>query len=167
MLQAFLIMSLLAVAAAFIAYKKDPFIIPESARSSAILAVKVIPLIVVALFLAALVERIMPRNLIIKYVGSGSGWKGLFIGSLLGIITPGGPFVQFPIVMSLFKAGADIGPLVAYLSAWALLGMSRVLMIEVPLLGLPIVTVRFLSSLLFPPIMGFVAKFLWRLFRFS
>lgn len=167
MLQAFLIMSLLAVAAAFIAYKKDPFIIPESARSSAILAVKVIPLIVIALFLAALVERIMPRNLIIKYVGSGSGWKGLFIGSLLGIITPGGPFVQFPIVMSLFKAGADIGPLVAYLSAWALLGMSRVLMIEVPLLGLPIVTVRFLSSLLFPPIMGFVAKFLWRLFRFS
>ncbi|HDL90339.1 MAG TPA: hypothetical protein ENG14_05490 [Thermodesulforhabdus norvegica] len=167
MLQAFLIMSLLAVAAAFIAYKKDPFIIPESARSSAILAVKIIPLIVVALFLAALVERIMPRNLIIKYVGSGSGWKGLFIGSLLGIITPGGPFVQFPIVMSLFKAGADIGPLVAYLSAWALLGMSRVLMIEVPLLGLPIVTVRFLSSLLFPPIMGFVAKFLWRLFRFS
>jgi hypothetical protein len=35
---------------------------------------------------------------------------------------------HFPAIASLFKMGVGIGPLVAYLSAWSLFGLQRVIM---------------------------------------
>ena len=42
---------------------------------------------------------------------------------------------HFPVIASLFKMGVGIGPLVAYLSAWSLFGLQRVIMWEIPFLG--------------------------------
>jgi uncharacterized membrane protein YraQ (UPF0718 family) len=61
----------------------------------------------------------------------------------------------------LFKAGANIGPLIAYLSAWALIGLNRVIAFEIPLLGFQITFTRLLCSFIFPIIIGYMAKFVY------
>ena len=42
---------------------------------------------------------------------------------------------HFPVIASLYKVGVGVGPLVAYLSAWSLFGLQRIIMWEIPFLG--------------------------------
>lgn len=79
----------------------------------------------------------------------------------LGGITPGGPMTHFPVIASLFKMGVGIGPLVAYLSAWSLFGLQRVIMWEIPFLGAKVVAIRIAVSLLFPLIAGWLCELVW------
>ena len=58
----------------------------------------------------------------------------------------------------LLKGGASVGAVTAYLSAWALLGVHRVLAFEIPILGWRFALLRFVSSLLAPVFVGFVAQ---------
>jgi len=53
----------------------------------------------------------------------------------LGTVTPGVPMTHFPIIASLFEVGLGIGPLVAYLTAWSLFGLQRIIMWEIPFSG--------------------------------
>jgi uncharacterized membrane protein YraQ (UPF0718 family) len=61
----------------------------------------------------------------------------------------------------MFKAGVNIGPLIAYLSAWALIGLNRVIAFEIPLLGFKLTITRVLCSFIFPIIIGYMAKFVF------
>jgi len=81
----------------------------------------------------------------------------------VGALTPGGPFVPFPLVASLWKAGTGIGPLVSYLTAWSLLGFHRILIYEGPIMGWRFVAVRLASAILAPIGVGYVAILLDRL----
>jgi uncharacterized membrane protein YraQ (UPF0718 family) len=94
-------------------------------------------------------------------MGHGSGIRGLLIGMTLGGVTPGGPMTHFPVIASLFKMGVGIGPLVAYLSAWSLFGLQRVIMWELPFLGPKVVALRFAVSFLFPFVAGWLCELLW------
>ena len=45
------------------------------------------------------------------------GMKGILIASAAGAISPGGPFINFPLVAALYQAGAGVGaPLAGYLA---------------------------------------------------
>jgi uncharacterized membrane protein YraQ (UPF0718 family) len=94
-------------------------------------------------------------------MGHGSGFKGLLIGMSLGGVTPGGPMTHFPVIASLFKMGVGVGPLVAYLTAWSLFGLQRVVMWEIPFLGPKVVILRIAVSFLFPLAAGWLCHWLW------
>ena len=64
-------------------------------------------------------------------------------------------------IASLFKMGVGIGPLVAYLSAWSLFGLQRVIMWEIPFLGAKVVAIRIAVSLLFPLVAGWLCELVW------
>jgi hypothetical protein len=51
-----------------------------------------------------------------------------------------------------------LGPLVAYMTAWSLFGMQRIIAWEAPLMGWRFVTVRIVSSLAFPILAGWLVK---------
>jgi uncharacterized membrane protein YraQ (UPF0718 family) len=74
---------------------------------------------------------------------------------------PGGPFASFPLVLALSQAGADIGALIAFLVAWAAIGINRLLIWEIPFMGLEFSALRFVSSLPLPLIAGAIARYLW------
>jgi len=158
MYSALILMVGLALVLAAVAYRREPHLLIEAARSGGGLFLQILPMLLIAFFVAGLVDVLLPRDLIAHWVGRESGVKGLLIATCLGAVTPGGPFVQFPVVASLYKAGADVGPLVAYLSAWALIGLNRVIIYEIPLLGPQLTFVRLVCSFAFPPIIGFVAR---------
>ena len=79
------------------------------------------------------------------------------IGCIAGALTPGGPYVSFPIVASLYKAGAGVGTVVAYVTAWSLWAVGR-LPLEISLIGPKFTLIRFLSTLIFPPLAGLIAR---------
>ena len=67
---------------------------------------------------------------------------------------------HFPVIATFYKMGVGIGPLVAYLTAWSLFGLQRIIMWEIPFLGAKVVAVRFAVSFLFPLFaVGFVSGF--------
>ena len=108
---------------------------------------------------ASAISVLVPRDKVRGWLGSESGARGLVIASALGAIMPGGPFASFPLVLALAKAGADIGALIAFLTAWAALSLSRLLIWEIPLLGFDFGMLRLVASLPLPLLAGFLARF--------
>lgn len=56
---------------------------------------------------------------------------------------------------------AGLPALITFLTSWAGLGVNRILVWEIPMLGGRFVAVRVLLSLLVPPVLGLVARVLW------
>ena len=154
-------MLILSIILGGIAYHKSPQLPVQAIKSGGGLLLRLIPVLILAFFVAGLMEVLLPKEILVRWVGAESGFKGILIGTGLGAIAPGGPFIQFPIVATMFKAGAHIGPLIAYLSAWALIGINRVIAFEIPLLGFHITLTRLLCSFIFPIIIGYLAKFVF------
>ena len=115
----------------------------------------VLPNLLLGFTLAGFMQVLLPSELIAKYMGQESGWKGLLIGAGAGCITPGGPFTHFPILAAFLSKGAGVGPVSAYVAAWALLGLQRFIVWELPILGSQFALARFSASLVFSPI-GFL-----------
>ena len=75
--------------------------------------------------LAGFFNVLVPRELLVKWMGEQSGFQGIVIAWLLGLLMPGGPYVVFPIAASLLKQGVGVGPLLAFITAKALLSPTR------------------------------------------
>jgi uncharacterized membrane protein YraQ (UPF0718 family) len=126
------------------------------------LLLRVAPLIVGALILAQLLQRLIPQDRLRRWVGAESGWRGLVLATAAGAVTPGGPFAAFPLVLAFQRSGADLGACVAYVTSWSVLGFHRVLIFELPLLGPDFTWLRVLVSLPMPLVAGFAARLIER-----
>ena len=116
-----------------------------------------IPLIVSATLIASLAQAAIPRQVITDFLGEESGLKGIAVGTLLGSVIPGSPYVIFPLVGGLYKAGAGVGTIIAFISAWSLVSLSRI-PTEIPFLGAKMVAVRIVVSLVFPVVLGILGQ---------
>ena len=122
------------------------------------LLLKVLPRVFAAMLIAGFIQVMLPRDLVARWVGEESGLKGIFIACIAGAIMPGGPMTACPLVVALHASGADRGALVAYLTAWSLLGVQRILTWELPLMGSEFVSVRFVACLFLPFLAGMIAR---------
>ena len=155
------IMATAAVLALVAVYWKSPAAAERGLNATGSLLIEITPRMIAAFTLAGLFQAIVPEELIVRWMGHGSGWRGLLIGMSLGGVTPGGPMTHFPVIASLYKMGVGVGPMVAYLSAWSLFGLQRVIMWEIPFLGPKIVAIRVAVSLFFPFIAGWLCEMIW------
>ena len=119
--------------------------------------IQIFPRVVLALMTAGFLSQIVPQELVAGWLGAGSGFRGILIASLVGGVVPGGPVVSFPIAVILLKSGAGTPQLVAFLTAWSVFALHRVLAYELPLVGWRFSLVRFVSSLPLPLVTGFLA----------
>ena len=126
------------------------------------LFVGVVPLIALGMLLGGFARELADPKKIAPILGAQSGWLGLVLATALGAVTPGGPFAAFPIVYALFLAGADVGAVIAFLTAWSVIGVHRIVVWELPLLGPEFVIVRVLTSLPLPVLAGALARVLAR-----
>ena len=120
----------------------------------------VIPLLIAAFMIAGISQVLIPQETIEKWLGAGSGWKGLLLSSLAGAIIPGGPYVYYPIAGGLLKAGAGLGVLVSFVSAKNLWSVSRI-PFEIALLGSRLTLIRYALTFFLPPLMGALAETLF------
>ena len=154
----FLIFAGIAVIAGALCYAKGEDFFRTGVDASVSMTLDVLPRLVAAFLLAGFVEVLMPRDLIRKWIGDKSGLKGVLIASLAGALTPGGPIASFPLIAALYKLGADFGPLVAYLTAWELIAVQRMVVWEIPFMGTRFVLFRVLVSFLLPVLAGMIAR---------
>ena len=104
-----------------------------------------------------MIQVLVPTEMISKWVGAESGFRGILIGTALGGLTPGGPYVTMPIAAGLLRTGANVGTMVAFVTAWSLLAVSR-LPIDIGLLGWKFTLIRLACTFFFPPIAGLIAN---------
>lgn len=118
-----------------------------------------LPVLVIALFMAGFAEVLLPPNLVENWLSDSSGWRGIVIAWIAGILTPGGSIIGLPIVATLYKAGVGISILMTYATSFALLSMLRI-PLEVGFLGWRLAGLRVLVSLLLPLVAGFTTQLL-------
>jgi uncharacterized membrane protein YraQ (UPF0718 family) len=123
--------------------------------------VEILPLLALAFIVAGMVQVLLPREVVASWVGAESGMRGILIGTAAGSLTPGGPFVSLPMVAGFFRAGAGMGTMVAYITAWSLLSVARLPM-EIGILGWRFTAIRIACTWFMAPVAGFIAHALFK-----
>ena len=108
------------------------------------------PVTLMGMTLAGTMQILAPPGVIGRYMGEDSGLLGLAIGMGAGLITPGGPYVMYPIGAALMTSGAGIGPMAGFVSTRNLVTFNRLLVWELPFLGWPFTLTRLLVSFWMP-----------------
>ena len=121
---------------------------------------RVLPLLAAAFIVAGLTQVLVTKEFVTRWLGSDTGWKGIGLACLAGALIPGGPYVYYPITAVMLHNGAGLGVLVAFIIAKNLWSISR-LPYEIALIGPTFTLWRFLLTLIFPPLLGFVTEWLF------
>lgn len=157
MLAATIVMGVIALALLGLGYYRGEGQHVQGLKSAGTLTVQILPLLVFAFIIGGMAQVLIPHELMAKWVGAESGWRGIIIGTVAGGLSPGGPYVSLPIVAGLMQAGAGIGTMVAYLTGWSLWAVARLPM-EVGILGWRFTLIRLASTFLLPFLAGFIAQ---------
>lgn len=113
-----------------------------------------------------LIQVLIPGHLVAEWLGPASGLKGILIGSYVGIIMSGGPFVILPVIASIHAAGAGVGPVIALLTG-GILGIQGFIAYQIPFLGIKIALTRYIVCFFIPPIVGLAGAAVYQLFQLA
>ena len=152
-----LVMALLATALVAVGYFGGKGLHTAGFKIAFSMTKEILPLLVFAFIVAGMVQVLLPQDLVTRWVGGESGFRGILIGTVAGGLAPGGPYVSLPIAAGLFRAGAGMGTMVAFLTGWSLWAASRLPM-EVGIMGWKFTFVRLACTFFFPPIAGLIAQ---------
>jgi uncharacterized membrane protein YraQ (UPF0718 family) len=156
-----LIMGVLAIGLILFGYLRGEAQHIAGMRFAGRMIVQMLPLLIFALIVAGMIQVLLPKEFLSRWIGAESGMRGILLGTIAGGFAPGGPYVSLPIAAGLARAGAGLGTMVAFLTGWSLWAVSRLPM-EVGILGWRLTLVRVASTFFFPPIAGLIAEFVFR-----
>ena len=152
-----IIMVVLAIVLTVISYTRGGGEHILGLKSAGNMLIQILPLLFFSFIVASMIQVLIPTETISKWVGVESGFRGILLGTLFGSFIPGGPFVSLPVAAGLLRAGAGIGTMVAFLTAWSLLQVTRLPM-DVALMGWKFTAIRMACTFFFPPITGLIAN---------
>ena len=155
-----IIMGFLAVLLILLGYNRGGNEHITGLKTAYEMVLQILPLLLFAFIIAGMVQVLLPREILSKWIGIESGIRGIVIGSIAGGLAPGGPFVSMPIAAGLLKSGASIGTMVAFLTGWSLWAISRI-PVEIGILGWKFTLIRLVSTIIFPPMAGLIAQLLF------
>ena len=120
--------------------------------------------ILAGIVLGGFIQILLPKALVAEWIGPASGSTGIFIGTFIGMILTGGPFVIIPVIASIYGAGAAEGPIIALLAAANMTRIQGLLVMEIPFFGARVALTRFVICLFIPPLTGLAGSGLFKLF---
>ncbi len=157
MIIATIIMITIAAILVLIGYLKGTGAHITGVKNAFDMSIQILPLLLAAFIVAGMIQVLIPQELIARWVGAESGFKGIIIGTIAGGLSPGGPYVSLPIAAGLLRAGAGVGTMVAYLTGWSLWAVARLPM-EVGIMGWKFTIARLVSTFVLPFIAGWIAE---------
>ncbi len=120
-----------------------------------------LPRLVVALISAGLFAELLPEEIVRQYLGDTSGFQGVLLGMIFGLLTPGGVFVSFALAAGALQAGATEPSMIAYLTAWGLFAFTKVITEEMAFLGPRFIATRIALTFPIPLIAGGIGMLVW------
>lgn len=139
-------------------YILGPEVFASAVKRDRELLESLLPRLVAAQIVAGMIWVLLPREALSRLLGAPGSQRGLVIATIAGIITPGGPASAFPLLAIAAASGADVGILVTYITSWAMLGVQRILVWDVPFMGAEFSTLRFVVCLPLPLLAGILAR---------
>ncbi len=92
-----------------------------------------------------LLEAWISQENIEKWLGQGSGLKGMLISMALGTMPAGPLYAAFPVGVSLIEKGASYRNIIVFLSSWAALKIPHIMM-EIGAMGLRFAVIRLILT---------------------
>jgi len=138
---------------------KDSSLAAEGIKSAGTTLWKNLVLLLVGFLLAGLIQVIIPKDLIANWLGNQAGLRAVLIGCVAGGLIPGSPYAAFPIAAGFYNAGAGLGAMVGYITAWSLWSVTR-LPVEIAIIDPKLAMIRYGITFIVPPLAGFAAHFL-------
>lgn len=153
-----LLIAIVASAAAYVFWRDGPAQFLDVVWDDTGLFARMLPNVLAGCLIAALVTILLPRDTVVRWVGRDSGFKGILVSAGVGIIVPGGPFTIYPIAAAFLGMGADAAAVVALITSWTTIGLSRTLVWELPFLGFDFVLWRWLAALPLAVLAGLIVR---------
>lgn len=116
-----------------------------------------VPRMICALIAAGFIARLIPSEVIARYLGSEAGLTAILIAAATGALIPAGPVIAFAIGAVFMRAGASTPALIAFITSWSLFAAHRIFIYEIPLLGLTFLRLRLASVVVLPILAGLIA----------
>ena len=157
MLIATIIMGVIAAVLLLIGYQKGGGEHILGLKSAGNLLLQIIPILIFSFIIAGMIQYLIPTEIMSKWVGAESGFRGILIGTVVGSLAPGGPYVSLPLAAGLLRAGASVGTAVAFLTGWSLWSVTS-LPLYVGIMGWKFTLIRLVCTFFFPPIAGLIAN---------
>ncbi len=152
-----IIMGVIAIILLFIGYQKGGGEHILGLESAGGMLLQIVPLLIFAFIIAGMIQVLIPTEIISRWIGAESGFRGILIGTAVGGLVPGGPYVSLPIAAGLLRTGASIGTMVAFVTGWSLWAITR-LPLEIGIMGWKFTLIRIACTFFFPPIAGLIAN---------
>jgi len=137
-----IVMAVFAIILLYIGYSKGQGQHITGLNIALKITLQILPLLIFAFIMAGMIQTLLPRELISKWIGEESG----------------------PVAAGFLRAGAGVGTMVAFVTAWSLWAVSRLPM-EIGILGWKFTVVRLVCTFFFPPIAGLLAQLLFSGFK--
>ncbi len=96
--------------------------------------------------LLGLLDVWVPRESMIRYMGNGSGMKGILLSLFIGSAAAGPLYAAFPISAVLMKKGVSFSNVIIFIGAWSTTKIPMILF-EFESLGSPFALTRLLVNL--------------------
>jgi uncharacterized membrane protein YraQ (UPF0718 family) len=109
-----------------------------------------LPRLMIGIMGSGFLAHLVPKATVLALFGPNSGITGTALATLAGILTPGGPVVGYALGAAALKAGADFAQVMAYVTAWSLLTLNRMITWEMPAMPARIILLRAFVSLPLP-----------------
>ena len=155
-----IILTILAIAMSFIALRRGKPVLASGLEISLQTFKRTAVLLLLAFSIVGFINVLSPQDLVRQLIGPDSGFEGLLIGVATGMLLPGGPYVVFPLIASLYEAGAGIGPTLTVITSWASLALLSV-SFELPFLGWRFSALRLSIGLAIPLLVGIAGHLLF------
>ena len=154
-------MAFVAVALAVVAFFQGGFSLVGTALvTGGTTLVGITHILIAAFLVAGFVSILIPKGKVTRWLGTEAGWKGPFLGALMGALVPGGPFFFYPLMATLIGSGASVGTMLSFVSAKTLWFVGRLPM-EIAFVGIRITLIRIAVTFAIPIMVGsFVNYFL-------
>jgi uncharacterized membrane protein YraQ (UPF0718 family) len=138
------------VVLAIVAATRSRVLLHETAREGALDFLRLLPRLAIGVIGAGFIAEVLPQDVVGRWLGPESGLLGVAIAVIAGAITPGGPVVGFSIAAAALKGGAGAPQVIAFVTAWSLYAVQRMIMWELPVVPTRLVWLRALASLPLP-----------------
>ncbi len=157
---AFIVLTLLGIILFYAAYRRKDGTHIKGLKTAKQMFLNVLPLLILAFFIAGLIETTIPAQTITAWLGDEAGWKGFFIGPAIGALIQGGPFTFFPLFDTVFQDNVGIGTAVAMITGWGMINVGH-LPYEFAFMGPRFVILKLSICIGIPPLTGLLTHLIF------